>query len=44
MAEWFLFLPQVRLSIGDIVERAQRPRVGHFVLCDGFRHPVVKAA
>lgn len=84
MAEWFLFLPQVRLSIGEIVERAQvaegsgfdgiafidhleapgapdrgiwdatataawvaahtqRLRVGHLVLCDGFRHPAVLA-
>lgn len=23
MTEWFLFLPQVRLEIGDIVERAR---------------------
>ncbi|MCX8560732.1 LLM class flavin-dependent oxidoreductase [Mycolicibacterium mucogenicum] len=84
MAEWFLFLPQVRLSVGEIVERAQvaeasgfdgiafidhleapgapdrgiwdataiaawvaahtqRLRVGHLVLCDGFRHPAVLA-
>ncbi|KIU17281.1 LLM class flavin-dependent oxidoreductase [Mycolicibacterium llatzerense] len=84
MAEWFLFLPQVRLGIDEIVERAQvaegsgfdgiafidhleapgapdrgiwdataiaawvaartqRLRVGHLVLCDGFRHPAVLA-
>lgn len=84
MAEWFLFLPQVRLGIDEIVERARvaeaagfdgiafidhleapgapdrsiwdataiaawvaahtrRLRVGHLVLCDGFRHPAVLA-
>jgi alkanesulfonate monooxygenase SsuD/methylene tetrahydromethanopterin reductase-like flavin-dependent oxidoreductase (luciferase family) len=84
MAEWFLFLPQVRLGIDDIVARAQaaetagfdgialidhleppgathqsiweamtiatwvaarteRLRIGHLVLCDGFRHPAVLA-
>lgn len=84
MSEWFLFLPQVRLAVDDIVERAQvaeasgfdgiafidhleapgatheniweamtvatwvaarteRLRIGHLVLCDGFRHPSVLA-
>jgi alkanesulfonate monooxygenase SsuD/methylene tetrahydromethanopterin reductase-like flavin-dependent oxidoreductase (luciferase family) len=84
MAEWFLFLPQVRMDIPDIVARAQaaeangfdgiafidhleapaaphqsiweamtvatwvaarteRLRIGHLVLCDGFRHPAVLA-
>ena len=84
MAEWFLFLPQVRLGIDDIVSRAQtaeragfdgialidhleppgathqsiweamtiatwvaarteRLKIGHLVLCDGFRHPAVLA-
>jgi alkanesulfonate monooxygenase SsuD/methylene tetrahydromethanopterin reductase-like flavin-dependent oxidoreductase (luciferase family) len=84
MAEWFLFLPQVRLEISDIVERAraaegagfdgialidhleppgaphqgiweamtvatwvaahtERLRIGHLVLCDGFRQPAVLA-
>ncbi|MCG5433684.1 LLM class flavin-dependent oxidoreductase [Mycobacterium sp. MYCO198283] len=84
MAEWFLFLPQVRMSIADVVERAAaaevagfdgialidhleapgaegqpiweamtlatwvaartaRIRIGHLVLCDGFRHPAVLA-
>lgn len=84
MAEWFVFLPQVRMGIDDIVERAQaaeragydgiafidhleppgathqsiweamtiatwvaarteRLRIGHLVLCDGFRHPAVLA-
>ncbi|MGH3676274.1 MAG: LLM class flavin-dependent oxidoreductase [Mycobacterium sp.] len=84
MAEWFLFLPQVRMDIPDIVERAQaaeangfdgiafidhletpaaphqsiweamtvatwvaarteRLRIGHLVLCDGFRHPAALA-
>ena len=84
MAEWFLFLPQLRLPVTDIVERArhaeasgfdgiafidhleapgqpsesiweamgvagwvaaktERLRIGHLVLCDGFRHPAVLA-
>lgn len=84
MVEWYLFLPQVRLSIGDITDRArhaeasgfdgiafidhleapglpdesiweamsvatwvaaktERLRIGHLVLCDGFRHPAVLA-
>lgn len=84
MPEWFLFLPQVRSEIPDIVERArtaesagfdgialidhleppgathqgiweamtlatwvaahtERLRIGHLVLCDGFRHPAVLA-
>src|SRR6195952_2971032 len=84
MAEWFLFLPQVRLEIPHIVERAraaetagfdgialidhleppgaphqgiweamtvatwvaahtERLRIGHLVLCDGFRQPAVLA-
>ncbi len=84
MTEWFLFLPQVRMGIDDVVTRAQsaerngfdgialidhleppgathqsiweamtiatwvaarteRLRIGHLVLCDGFRHPAVLA-
>lgn len=84
MAEWFLFLPQVRMEIADVVARAgaaeragfdgiafidhleppgaarqsiweamtvatwvaahtERLRIGHLVLCDGFRHPAVLA-
>ncbi|BBZ04826.1 hypothetical protein MCHIJ_42630 [Mycolicibacterium chitae] len=84
MAEWFLFLPQVRMGIDDVVLRAQtaehngfdgiafidhleppgathqsiweamtiatwvaarteRLKIGHLVLCDGFRHPAVLA-
>ena len=84
MAEWFVFLPQVRLGIPDIVGRAraaeaagfdgiafidhleapgaphqgiwaamtvatwvaantERLRIGHLVLCDGFRQPAVLA-
>jgi alkanesulfonate monooxygenase SsuD/methylene tetrahydromethanopterin reductase-like flavin-dependent oxidoreductase (luciferase family) len=84
MAEWFLFLPQVRIPVADLVARAQyaeasgfdgvafidhleapgqadeniweamgvatwvaakteRLRIGHLVLCDGFRHPAVLA-
>ncbi|MGV9798669.1 LLM class flavin-dependent oxidoreductase [Mycobacterium sp. NPDC003449] len=84
MTEWFLFLPQVRLGVDGIVERAtvaeqagfdgiafidhleapgathqdiweamtiatwvaartERLRIGHLVLCDGFRHPAVLA-
>jgi alkanesulfonate monooxygenase SsuD/methylene tetrahydromethanopterin reductase-like flavin-dependent oxidoreductase (luciferase family) len=30
MAEWFLFLPQVRLPVGDIVERARRAEASGF--------------
>lgn len=30
MAEWFLFLPQVRLGIGDIVDRARVAEAGGF--------------
>jgi Luciferase-like monooxygenase len=85
MAEWFLFLPQVRMGIDDIVVRARAAehcgfdgialidhleppgaahqsiweamtvatwvaartetlRIGHLVLCDGFRHPAVLAS
>lgn len=84
MAEWFLFLPQVRQGIDEVVLRAQtaerngfdgiafidhleppgaahqsiweamtiatwvaarteRLKIGHLVLCDGFRHPAVLA-
>lgn len=84
MAQWFLFLPQVRMGIDDVVLRArtaenngfdgiafidhleppgathqsiweamtvatwvaartERLRIGHLVLCDGFRHPAVLA-
>ncbi|OMC38157.1 NADP oxidoreductase [Mycobacterium sp. GA-1841] len=30
MSEWFLFLPQVRLDVGDIVERAKVAEAGGF--------------
>ncbi|BCP36330.1 hypothetical protein MINTMi198_17000 [Mycobacterium intracellulare M.i.198] len=30
MAEWYLFLPQVRLSAGDIAERARRAEASGF--------------
>lgn len=30
MTEWFLFLPQVRMGIGDIVERARAAEAGGF--------------
>ncbi len=84
MTEWFLYLPQTRIGLDDLVSRAQaaeasgfdgvafldhldtpmdpasplweamtvatwvaarteRLKVGHVVLCDGFRHPAVLA-
>ncbi|MEU6558215.1 LLM class flavin-dependent oxidoreductase [Nocardia nova] len=84
MAQWYLFLPQIRFSMAEIVERArvaeesgfngiafidhlqapgaehqplweamtvatwvaartERLRIGHLVLCDALRHPVVLA-
>ncbi|OBJ28543.1 MULTISPECIES: LLM class flavin-dependent oxidoreductase [Mycolicibacter] len=84
MTEWFLYLPQTRIGLADLVSRAQaaeasgfdgvafldhldtpmdpasplweamtvatwvaahteRIKVGHVVLCDGFRHPAVLA-
>jgi len=84
MTEWFLYLPQTRIGLDDLVTRArvaeasgfdgvafldhldtpmaptaplweamtvatwvaahtERIKVGHVVLCDGFRHPAVLA-
>lgn len=43
MSEWFLFLPQVRLDVDDIVERARVAEASGFdgiAFIDHLRHPV----